>query len=917
MIHISKLKILTKVRTGIIYIYKFADILRPGMNKMLPGGKYKEIFHNSPATMLIISIDTPSYTILDVNNAYLSVTNTKREDLIGKPFFEAFPANPADAISKNIERSIFSFDRAIKSKVPHVMSNYRYDIPIPGSKEFEERYWTTSNTPILDDNGEVLYFIHSPLDVTIPYKLAEKERAEDLRNRERMLSSTFMQSPVGIAIFKGPNYIVDLINPPFCEIYGKTVEEMKGRPVFDIFSHAKGMGYDILLDRVRLTGESYQGLGLPAPLVRNGNVSSAYLNFVYEPYRENDGTISGVIAVATEITDQLIAKQKIEDAEERAKLAVDAVGLGIYDLNLLTGEMFTTDQFANIFGFDEPVPRSEYVTAFNPDDLELRERAHKEALVSGQLTYEARVIWKDKSVHWVRVEGKVIYSPESEPIRILGTLLDITEQRQAKEQQRKLITLVDNSVDLMSILNLQGTITYVNEAGKNLMGLRDDYESQNTPISKLHTVEDFVMVTNEVLPTVMNKGIWSGTMNVRHFHSGEVFPVFANCIRIDDPVSGEIIALGAVMRDLRPEVVAKQALAESEKLLRTITTAAPTGLWMSNESGQMTYNNQTWLDWTGSSLEENLGFGWLLAVHPEDRQNVEEKFVSALTDQSFHEVEFRLNHSDGTVHWCVASGQPQYRSDGRFSGYIGACIDITDQKHLQQQKDDFIGIASHELKTPVTSIKAYTQVLEKMLHKKGDTKEAAMISRMDGQINRLTSLIGDLLDVTKINSGKLQFNDKEFDFNSMLKELIEDIQRTTDKFTLIEKYNDNGIVYGDKERIGQVISNLISNAIKYSPHKDKIIIHTFLKDNEITLCVQDFGIGIPQDKLEKVFEQFYRVSGDMQHTFPGLGLGLYISSEIIKREGGRIWVNSSEGEGSTFCFALPIKKVITTEYIAE
>jgi hypothetical protein len=291
--------------------------------------------------------------------------------------------------------------------------------------------------------------------------------------------------------------------------------------------------------------------------------------------------------------------------------------------------------------------------------------------------------------------------------------------------------------------------------------------------------------------------------------------------------------------------------------------------------------------------------------------------MSILSDQNFYEIEFRLNHSDGNVHWCVASGQPQYRSDGIFSGYIGACIDITAQKHLQKQKDDFIGIASHELKTPVTSLKAYTQVLEKMLYKKGDTKEAAMIGRMDGQINRLTNLIGDLLDVTKINSGKLQFNDNEFDFISMVKEIIEDIQRTTDKFTLIEKYNDNAIVYGDKERIGQVISNLISNAIKYSPDKNEILIHTFLKDNEIKLCVQDFGIGIPQDKLEKVFEQFYRVIGDMQHTFPGLGLGLYISSEIIKRGGGRIWVNSREGEGSTFCFALPIRKSITSAYISE
>lgn len=880
------------------------------MTKKLPGEAFSEIFYNSPATMLIIDVDTPVYTILDVNNAYLSATNTTREDLVGKPVFGVFPGNPTDDVSKNIERTIYSFEQAIKTRLPHVMSNYRYDIPIAGTNEFEERYWTTSNTPVLDKEGNVIYFIHSPLNVTELNKLTEREKAsiEALRTQEQMLYNTFMQAPVGIGIFKGADYTVDLINPPLCEIYGKTVEEMKGKNVFDVLYHAKGLGFEALLDNVRLTGESFKGSGVAVPLARNGVLDTVYVNFVYEPYRENDGTISGVIAVAAEVTDQINARQKIAEAEERARLAVDAVGLGIYDLNLATGEMFTTKQFANIFGFEEPVSRKQYIAVLHPDDLERREQAHTDALISGELLYEARVIWKDKSVHWVKVEGKVTYK-DGNAVRILGTILDITEQRQAKEEQRKLITLVDNSVDLMSILNLQGINSYINEAGKKMLGFESDEEVQTTPIAELHLPEDLEFVEREVIPTVMKEGKWSGIMNVRHKRTNEVFQVFNNCIRIDDPVSGEPIAIGAVMRDMRPELAAKQALADSEHLLRNITTAAPTALWMSDETGMFTYHNQTWLDWTGLTFDENLGMDWLHAVHPDDRTKVEEKFLSDLAGRHLYEVEFRLNHSDGQIHWCVANGQPQYRADGRFTGYIGACIDITEQKHLQQQKDDFIGIASHELKTPVTSIKAYTQVLEKMLQRKGETKEAEMISRMDGQINRLTSLIGDLLDVTKINSGKLQFNDREFEFIPMVKELIEDLQRTTEKHTLIEEYDANVVVFGDKERIGQVISNLITNAIKYSPHADRILISSSVENDEIILCVTDFGIGIPKDKLAKVFEQFYRVSGDMQHTFPGLGLGLYISSEIIKREGGRIWVDSREGEGSTFCFALSVVSV--------
>ncbi len=142
----------------------------------------------------------------------------------------------------------------------------------------------------------------------------------------------------------------------------------------------------------------------------------------------------------------------------------------------------------------------------------------------------------------------------------------------------------------------------------------------------------------------------------------------------------------------------------------------------------------------------------------------------------------------------------------------------------------------------------------------------------------------------------------------MLKEIIEDLQRTTQKHKLVEDFHYTCIIYGDFICSRQVITNLVTNAIKYSPNAETITIHTSIKDEEVLLCVEDYGIGIAKNKLDKVFEQFYSLSGDKQHTFPGLGLGLYISSEIIKGEGGRIWVHSITGKGSTFCFALLIKK---------
>lgn len=876
---------------------------------------YKEIFKNSPAAMLIMDTDAPFYTILDVNEAYLSSTNTARETLIGHGVFAAFPANPSDEESKNIERTIFSFEQAINTKAPHTMSNYRYDIPIRGTGEFEERYWTTTNTPVLDENGDVQYFIHSPLNVTELYQTRQREKAgiEALKNQRQQLYATFMQAPVGIAIFKGPEYITELINPPLCDLYGTTVHEMLGKNAFDVLPSTKGLGFEQIVDNVMLTGTPFKGEELATPLFRNGKLETVYLDFVYEPFRETDGFISGVIAVATEVTEYVNAKKKLEEAEERARLAVDSVGLGTFDLNLLTDEIITSKQFARIFRFDEPVTRPDYIKRFHPDDLLTRSEAHERATATGILYYEARVIWPDKSIHWARVEGKVFYNKVGAATRILGTALDFTEQKKARAEQQKLITLVANSVDLMAVLNLDGTNTYINEAGRNLMGYERDDEISTVPLTKLHAPEVQAFLFNEVIPAVMQEGKWSGNMMMRHLKTNEIFPVYKSAIRIDDPIDGKPINLGIVMRDARPEIAAKQALADSEELLRNITSAAPTGLWVSDEWGDIIYVNQSWIDWTGIPYYENLGTGWVKSVVEQDREMVLREFLNSVTSRGLYELEYRIKHNDDAVHWIVANGKPQYRTNGSFSGYIGTCIDITEQKNQQRQKDDFIGIASHELKTPVTSIKAYTQVLERMLQKKGALKEAEMIKRMDMQLNRLTSLIGDLLDVTKINSGRLQFNDQEFDFNSLVKELTEDLQRTTQKHKLIENLLPTTIVFGDRERIGQVITNLVTNAIKYSPNAEKIVVHSYLKDGEITFCVEDFGIGIPKDKVNKVFEQFYRVSGDKQHTFPGLGLGLYISSEIIKRVGGNIWVTSVEGQGSSFCFTLPKKMNKTTK----
>jgi two-component system CheB/CheR fusion protein len=229
---------------------------------------------------------------------------------------------------------------------------------------------------------------------------------------------------------------------------------------------------------------------------------------------------------------------------------------------------------------------------------------------------------------------------------------------------------------------------------------------------------------------------------------------------------------------------------------------------------------------------------------------------------------------------------------------------------ISKQKDDFISMASHELKTPVTSIKAFAQLLEQDFSQAGNSDAAKMLSRMNTQIVKLTSLIGDLLDVSRMEGGKLQYHLNYFDFNEMVCDLVKEMQLITKFHAIILSLVKVPEIYGDKDRIGQVITNLLSNAIKYSPNARNIEITSRKDKQHIYVSVKDFGIGISKEMQAKVFERFFRVKELKENTYPGLGLGLFITSEIIKRHRGTISLTSMKGRGSTFCFKLPIKKIV-------
>jgi two-component system CheB/CheR fusion protein len=348
-------------------------------------------------------------------------------------------------------------------------------------------------------------------------------------------------------------------------------------------------------------------------------------------------------------------------------------------------------------------------------------------------------------------------------------------------------------------------------------------------------------------------------------------------------------------------------LLTSREHFKFLADTIPVIVWTAKANGDFDYFNKRWYEYTGKTFEESASDGWKSVVHPDDLPDTVIAWTHSIrTGEPFKREDRKLAH-DGSYHWHLSHALPFKESDGKIIAWFGVCTNIEEQKKAMEKKDEFISMASHELKTPVTSLKAFTQIMMMNFEDEGNTMAFSMLNKMDKQINKLTGLITDLLDASKANSGQLNFQDEEFDLNELVKEVTDEVQRTTETHHLELQLADTIMMHGDRNRISQVIMNLLSNAVKYSPSADKVIITTSVKD-KIKLCVQDFGIGIPLKEQPKLFTRFFRVTEDKKNTYPGLGLGLYISREIIRRHSGKIEFKSEQGKGSTFCFTLPLAK---------
>jgi len=706
------------------------------------------------------------------NDAYLLIIDRTAGEFIGRPIFDVIPE------VKEVVEPLFR--KVVSTGMPFYGNEFEVTLKRLG--RLEQAFFNFVYHPLKDEEDKISGIMVVAMEVT------STVRAKHLLQESEMhFRNMVMQSPIPMTILRGKKFIIESANKAMFEnVWRKPEAEVVGKPILDVFPELRDQKYPKLLKKVLASGKTHSEKESVAYVEGDDGIKKFYLDFEYAPLFESDRNISGIMITVNDVTDKVVARKKVEEAEERLRLATEATEISIWELDLRTMHIIYSPRLAKIFGHHPSViiTHAQMRSQIHRDDLhDIVQKSFEEAIITGIYKYEARVVRPDNTICWIRTQGKVFYDEDKEPAKIIGTLRDVTEEKQYQ-----------------------------------------------------------------------------------------------------------------------------QALQESESKFRLLSDSLPQLIWTADTNGKIFYYNQNVFDYSGSTSEQILKDGWLQLIHPDDRENNIKSWMEAIKTGKDFLFEHRFRRYDGEYRWHLSRALPQRDAAGSIQMWVGSSTDIQEIKEQDQQKDYFISMASHELKTPLTSVKGYVQMLQMMHEKSEDSLLKNSLNIMDKQIKTLTKLINELLDLSKIKSGGLNFYKEHFEIRDLINEIVHEVKHINPHYQIHLSVTENVMVYADRDRIGQVLINFLTNAIKYSPESKIIKVKCNIENNLAITAVQDFGIGISKKDQEKVFERFYRVEGKNERTFPGFGIGLFIASEIIKRHNGKIRVKSDVGKGSVFSFELPLHK---------
>ena len=650
-------------------------------------------------------------------------------------------------------------------------------------------------------------------------------------------------------------------------------------------------------------------------------------------------------AAQEELQERRRAEAALREAELRNRTLVEHLPLVTYisPADESVGNLYVSPQVEGLLGY----PAEQWIAspnllhdAVHPDDLQgVLADAARLRRTGEPLRSEYRYLAADGRIVWVLDETILVRDEQGTPLGVQGFLVDITASKLAEETRARLAAIVESSSDAITSASLDFHVTSWNAGAERLFGIAAD-EMLGRPITALMP-EDVRGEALELLQQVVEEDRVAQLETARE--DGGLVHIAFTYSPIHDS-SGKVVGVSAIGQDVTERVRAEAAIRESESKFRAFVETTEEWVWAMDVGSLHTYSNPAVSRILGYQPEEVVGRAWYDFVVEADREELARATAEHTTRmEGWSGVVVRCLHRNGGVRYLESTATPELDAGGRLVGWRGTDRDVTGRvqaeadrerllaaeqearalaeaaqrdlarqnerlRELDRLKDEFIALVSHELRTPLTSIRGYTELL--LDGEAGDLSDdqRQFLGVVERNSHRLLHLVGDLLFLAQVEAGKLVLEVGALDLGAVASESVETArpQAEAKGVTLTLATGPVPTIAGDRARIAQLLDNLVSNAVKFTPEGGRVDVRVRAHANQAVLEVRDSGIGIPAEEQEFLFERFFRTTTATEQAIQGTGLGLAISKAIVEAHSGRITVASEEGAGATFRVSLPL-----------
>jgi two-component system sensor histidine kinase VicK len=817
-------------------------------------------------------------------------------------------------------------------------------------------------------NEELKATQHKLLQLNTELEDRVQRRTAALAESEANFRNMILQAPVAIGLFKGYDMVLEMINDQFLALWDRD-RSVVGKPVVQILPEIASQPYIDIMKRVYDTGVPYVGNANRVLLQRNGTLEEGYFNFINQPFKDAEGNTTGIIVVATEVTEQVLAGDKIKHSEHRLKTMVmgTPISMGIFegrDMVIAVANQSLLDIWNRS---SEEVIGKKLLDVFP----ELASQPFPKML-DDVFTTGKRLAIPEIAVDIVTATGTKhlyvdfsydpLFTPEGEVESILASVVDITaivEARKQLEQNEAELQALNEEISAaneeLAATNeeIVATNEELNETQRDLQKIIHELEIsegkfrnavERAPVAiAIFNGRNLVLeAANErvlqfwgktpaiiglplarALPELQGQSFLQLLDNVfvtgePYYgnealslleHNGELKAGYFNFIY--QPVKNEqgaVTSITMVATDVTEQVKARKEVEKAEEKTRFAIEAANVGTWFLDVETREFIVSPRLKEQFGYYADEEVTYDMVAAAIPDEyREKVTRGVEKAIATGRNYIMEHPvIGHHDQKKRWVRAYGKLYPNDSGKLSHFSGLIIDVTEQKQDEMRKSDFIGMVSHELKTPLTSLSAYAQMLYSKARNNDDGFTLSALEKVNIQVKKMSAMINGFLNVSRLESGKIFLSKHDFELSELVGEMISDAKLTMGSHTITFTHSEPIMVNADIDKVGSVISNLLSNAVKYSPRGERIEVECRLVNNAAQVSVKDEGIGIKPQDIDKIFDRYYRVESSHTKTVSGFGIGLYLCAEIVQRHDGKIWVESEKAKGSTFYFSLPV-----------